>query len=451
MAMKHAPSALRLFVPLSLLLLTYAALIQAQQTAASPSSASSLQDANHPSAPQGTLLDYSPPPDNARRAEGYSAAHYHHYFVNMLYGCLLLLVLLHWRVGTKYRDWAERVSSRRFLQLIVYVPLLLLSVAVLSLPSDLWDQSLQRQFGLSVQTWKSWAGDWVTNQIVDLIVGTILVCILYAVIRRSTRRWWFYFWLASIPVLLLVFFLQPVIIDPLFFKFTPLQATHPELVASMEKVVQHGGVDIPPERMFEMNASTKTTQLNAYVTGFGASKRAVVWDTTMKTATTSETLFVFGHEMGHYVLLHIPKEITIDALILLVLLYLGYRLSQWALARWGPRWGLRGLDDWASLPLLMLLLTVLIFFGTPALFAVSRHFEREADRYGLEVIHGIVPNQSQVAARYFEKSGEINLADPHPSTFIKIWMFDHPTRPERVRFSATYDPWSGGEGPRYVH
>jgi STE24 endopeptidase len=117
------------------------------------------------------------------------------------------------------------------------------------------------------------------------------------------------------------------------------------------------------------------------------------------------------------------------------------------LARWGSAWGLRGLDDWASLPLLFLLLSVLSFLATPALNWVSRYYEYEADRYGIEVIHGVVPNAGQVAAHYFEKSGEINLNDPHPSLWTKIWFYDHPTRPERVHFVATYDPWShGGHG-----
>jgi Zn-dependent protease with chaperone function len=423
--------------------------LSSQPTAPSQQPLGATQPSASP-APQPVIAEYSPPPENARKAEEYSAAHYHHYFINALYGCLVLLVILHWRVSARYRAWAERVSSRRFVQLILYAPAILLTIALLGLPADLWDESLQRKFGLSVQSWGSWMTDWITNQIVMLIVGTVLVWILYAVIRRSARRWWFYFWLASIPVLLILFFVQPVIIDPLFFKFTPLGSQHPDLVAAMERVVHHGGMDIPPERMFEMNASTKTTSLNAYVAGFGASKRAVVWDNTINKATTSETLFVFGHEMGHYVLLHIPKEITIDASILLILLYAGYRLSHWALARWGARWGIRGLDDLASLPVLMLLLSVLAFLATPAFNSVSRYFEHEADRYGLEVIHGIVPNGSQVAAGYFEKSGEINLADPNPGPLTTIWMFDHPTRPQRVHFAATYDPWGKGEAPRYV-
>jgi Zn-dependent protease with chaperone function len=301
-----------------------------------------------------------------------------------------------------------------------------------------------------VQTWGAWTRDWILNQAIMLIVGTLLVGILYFVIRRSPRRWWFYFWLASIPILLALFFLQPIVIDPLFYTFKPLETVQPVLLSEMQKVVQRGGMEIPADRMFVMNASSKQTGLNAYVTGFGASKRVVVWDNTIAKATVPETLFVFGHEMGHYVLHHIPKEIAIDAALLLFLLYVGYRSSSGMLARWGTQWGIRDLQDWASLPALLFVITLLAFLATPAFNGVSRHFEHEADRYGLEVIHGIVPNPNQVAAHYFQKSGERNLADPDPSTFIKVWFFDHPTRPERVHFVATYNPWSNGETPKYV-
>jgi len=396
------------------------------------------------------ILQYSPPPAEYARAQAYSQAHYRHFFINSLYGLLLLLVVLRWRLAPKFRDLAERVSARRGVQLIIFAPLILLIIALLGIPSDIWDQSLDRAYGLSVQGWGAWLSDWVLSHALMLVVGTLLVGILYAVIRRSPGRWWFYFWLASIPILLAIFFLEPIVIDPLFYTFKPLESVQPFLLSEMQKVVHRGGMDIPPERMFVMNASSKQTGLNAYVTGFGASKRVVVWDNTIAKATIPETLFVFGHEMGHYVLLHIPKEIAINAAMLLFLLYVGYRLSTWMLARWGAQWSIRSLEDWASLPALLLLITVLAFLATPAFNAVSRHFEHEADRYGLEVIHGIVPDPNQVAAHYFEKSGEMNLADPDPSTFDKIWFFDHPTRPERVHFVATYDPWSNGRTPEYV-
>jgi Zn-dependent protease with chaperone function len=397
-----------------------------------------------------TVVEYAPPPEQYARAKAYSNTRYRHIFIGASYGFLVLLVILRWRVAPAFRDLAERVSARRSLQLIVFAPLILLTIALLGIPSDIWDQSLDRAYGLSVQTWGAWARDWILNQAIMLIVGTLLAAILYLVIRRSPRRWWFYFWLASIPILLAIFFLQPIVIDPLFYKFTPLQTVQPVLLSEIQKVAHHGGMEIPADRMFVMDASSKQTRVNAYVTGFGVSKRVVVWDTTIAKATIPETLFVFGHEMGHYVLLHIPKEISIQASILLFLLYVGYRLSNGMLARWGKQWGIRDLPDLASLPALLFVITALAFLATPVFNSVSRHFEHEADRYGLEVIHGIVPNQNQVAAHYFQKSGEDNLADPDPSTLIKVWFFDHPTRPERVHFAATYDPWSKGEEPKYV-
>ncbi|MGB8977038.1 MAG: M48 family metallopeptidase [Terriglobales bacterium] len=415
-------------------------------TAAAPSAPATVA----PDSAQAPILEYSPPPAQFARAKAYSQSHYTHFFVNALYGFLVLLFILRWRIAPKFRDLAERVSKNRFVQLIIFAPLILLTINFLTIPSDVWDEALQRAYGLSVQQWPAWFSDWITNTIIMLIIGTVLVAILYAVIRRSPRRWWFYFWLASIPVMLIVFFIQPVVIDPLFFKFTPLADTQPALVAGIEQVTHRGGINIPRDRMFLMNASTKTTSTNAYVTGFGSSKRVVIWDTTVAKATIPETLFVFGHEMGHYVLLHIPKEMGIISLILLVLLYLGYRLANGMLARWGYQWGIRDITDWASLPALIFVITLLGFLATPAFNAVSRHFEHEADRYGIEVTHGIVPNANQVAAHYFEKSGELNLSDPDPNWFTKAWFFDHPTRPERVHFVATYDPWSQGKEPEYV-
>jgi STE24 endopeptidase len=401
-------------------------------------------------APSSVVVEYTPPPEQYARAKAYSQAHYRHFFIDGLYGFLLLLVVLRWRIAPAFRNLAERVSARRGLQLIIFAPLFLLTLEALGIPSDIWDHSLARAYGLSVQSWGPWLRDWIMNQVLTAIVGTLLVAILYFVIRRSRRRWWFYFWLASIPVLLALFFLQPVVVDPLFFTFKPLATVQPVLLSEMQKVVRRGGMDIPADRMFVMNASSKETGLNAYVTGFGASKRVVVWDNTIAKATVPETLFVFGHEMGHYVLWHIQKEISIDAVLLLFLLYLGYRLLGGVLSRWGTQWGIRDLLDLASLPAVLLVITALAFLSTPAANGVSRHFEHEADRYGIEVIHGIVASPNQVAAHYFEKSGELNLADPDPSRFDEIWFFDHPTRPERVHFVATYDPWSKGEAPEYV-
>ncbi|HZU41314.1 MAG TPA: M48 family metalloprotease, partial [Terriglobales bacterium] len=284
---------------------------------------------------------YTPPPENYAKAVAYSHARYRHYFVNAFYGFVVLLIILAWRLAPKYRDWAERVARRRFVQAIIFTPLLVLTISLLSLPTDIWDHWLSRSYGLAVQSWGSYFSDWAKSQVILWVVAIVLVLILYAVIRRSPRRWWFYFWLASIPVIVFILFLEPMVIEPLFYQFKPLQASHPELVQKLEEVVQRGGMSIPPQRMYEMNASSKTTTLNAYVAGFGASKRVVVYDTWLAKSDTAGILLVFGHEMGHYVLHHVPKELAIDCGVLLVLFYLGFLLANWMLLRWGARWGVR--------------------------------------------------------------------------------------------------------------
>jgi STE24 endopeptidase len=241
-----------------------------------------------------------------------------------------------------------------------------------------------------------------------------------------------------------------VLIEPLFFRFEPLQVKEPELVAQIREVIARGGLEIPVGRMYVMNASEKMNSLNAYVTGIGASKRVVVWDTTIRKMTTPQILFVFGHEMGHYVLGHMWMLMATVCGTLLVFLFLGYHAMQWALARWGGQWGIRGMDDWASLPVLLLAVSVFGFFAEPVQNSFSRALEHDADIYGLEVIHGLVPNSPEVAAEAFQILGEVSLSDPSPSPFIRFWLYDHPAVADRVRFAAEYDPWDQGQAPRYV-
>jgi STE24 endopeptidase len=396
------------------------------------------------------ITAYTLPPDLYKKAHDLNRIHFRLNLISFVYGLVVLWVVLGWRLAPKYRDWAEKSFSNRFLQSLIFSPLLLLTVAILTLPTDIYDNWLERSYGLSVQSWGSWSWDWVKGQFISVIVGIILIWVLYLVIRRSARRWWFYFWLVSLPIGVFLIFLQPLIIDPMFHKFEPLQQKDPTLTASLERLVQRAGVNIPPQRMFWMGAGEKTTSLNAYVAGIGGSKRIVVWDTTIAKMNTAQIVFVAGHEMGHYVLLHIPKELSLFALLLLALFYLGYRSIGWVLSKWGTKWEIRGLDDWASLPALLLLLSVFSFLGAPVGSAISRYFEHQADQYGLEVTHGLTPDPGQVAAQAFQILGEVDLSDPDPSPINVFLFYSHPPISDRVRFCLTYDPWARGESGEFV-
>jgi STE24 endopeptidase len=393
---------------------------------------------------------YTLPPDLYMKARDRSRIHFRLALMGFVYGLAVLWIILHWRTASKYREWAERISGKRFLQSIVFAPLLLLTIAILTLPLDIYGEMVEKRFGISVQGWGSWSWDWIKAQLISVVIGTILIWLLYIVIRRSPRRWWFYFWLIAVPIGLFLVFIGPWVIDPLFHRFEPLEQKDPALTAALEQMVQRAGEDIPPQRMFWMGAGEKTTGLNAYVTGFGASKRVVVWDTTIAKMNTPQIVFVAGHETGHYVLQHIPKGIVFFAALFLLLFYVGYLCMGWVLARWGTGWGIRGLDDWASLPVLILLLSVFVFLTDPISSAISRHFEHQADQYGLEVTHGLTPDSGQVAAQAFQVLGEVDLADPAPNPVQVLLFYDHPTIPARIRFSLAYDPWGKGQSGEFV-
>jgi STE24 endopeptidase len=119
-------------------------------------------------------------------------------------------------------------------------------------------------------------------------------------------------------------------------------------------------------------------------------------------------------------------------------------------ARHGAQWGIRGLSDWASLPLLVLILSLITFLATPAFNAVSRHYEHQADQYGLEVVHGLVPDPSRTAAQSFQKLGELSLDYPYVNKFWEFWAWTHPTICDRMIFVQTYDPWAEGQQPEFV-
>jgi STE24 endopeptidase len=415
----------------------------AMQSAAAQASAA-------PSIDESPVTSYALPPELYKKAHGLGRIEFWSQLIAFPYGLILFWLVIGAKLAAKYRDIAERISSRRFLQAAVFSPLLILTVAALSSPMDIFGHALARSYGLSVQGWGSWAWDWTKALCVNMIVGSIMIWLLYVVVRRSPRRWWLYFWALSLPVGLFLFFLQPIVVDPLFHKFEPLERRDPALVASLQEMSRRAGENIPPAQMFWMGAGEKTTELNAYVTGIGASKRIVVWDTTIAKMSTPQIVFVAGHEMGHYVLGHIPKQLAFEALFLFLLLYLGFRFVGWALLRWRQKWEIRGVDDWASLPVLILPLVVLSFAANPIVSAVSRHYEHQADQYGLEVTHGLTPDSSQQAARAFQILGAVDLADPDPNPANVFLFYSHPPIADRVRFALAYDPWSRGGAGEFV-
>lgn len=435
----------------SLLLLVFCLGVAPHAVAQAPSapaaSASTAAAQNTTTAP---TTEYTLPPDKLAKSKALYELRGKLRIIDTAYSLIILLAILSLGVAAKYRDWAEKVSGNRFVQALIFALFLMLTLTVLGLPLDIYQQSLSLQYGLSVQGWGSWLRDVSIGQAISLVIFTFALWGVTSLIRRSPRRWWFYTALIAVPFVVFLIFLAPLVFDPLFNHFTPLEQAHPQLVDAIEKVSARAGEDIPRNRIFLMDASAKVTTLNAYVTGFGPSKRIVIWDTTIKNASTPETLFVVGHEMGHYVLNHIVIGITATAVGLFIGFYLLYVIANWAFARFQQRWHMRELSDWAAVPMLLLIFSILSTVSQPIGSAFSRMLEHNADIYGLEVTHGINANSQEAAAHAFQVLGELSLSYPYPSKFVVFWYADHPPIPDRVPFAHSYDPWSKGEQPKYV-
>ncbi len=246
----------------------------------------------------------------------------------------MLLAFLNFRWAARLGSWATSITSKPWLQGLCFAPVFLLLWSLFHLPLSMLGHHISLAYGQSIQGWGSWFTDWGKALLLDLISGTVVLSVVFALIRKS-RRWWLWLWVISLPMEVLLVFVLPLVVDPMFNHFEPLAQSNPALVQQLERVIEKTGVSIPPARMFLMKASEKYTSSNAYVTGFGSSQRVVVWDNTIKHSPPDEILLVFGHELGHYVLHHIERGLAMGAVLSLFFLWIGSHLARYLIA---PLW-----------------------------------------------------------------------------------------------------------------
>jgi Zn-dependent protease with chaperone function len=196
--------------------------------------------------------------------------------------------------------------------------------------------------------------------------------------------------------------------------------------------------------MVLMKASEKSNGLNAYVSGIGATKRIVVWDTTAGRIPDDEVMFIFGHESGHYVLHHIPKGLACSAIALFFVYWSCAGFAGWLVRRLGLRWGVFDLSSRTGFIVLLFSISLAGFLLEPVSNAFSRRLEHQADIYGQEAIHGIVADPQKTTVAAFNALGEAWLDDPNPNPFIEFWLYNHPSLQHRAEFAAHYHPWANG-------
>jgi len=371
------------------------------------------------------------------------------HFVGFAWDCVALALMIRLRFAARVRDWAAPRWKSRFTRGLTVITAVFGVVWLWSLPLSIYRHALVLTYGLSVHPWGPWLLDWIKAGLTTGIPAALVVLAFYAIARR-TRAWWLYAWALAVAVMIAGAYLVPVVFDPLFFHFTRLTETQPDLVSKIEAVAARGGFHVPADRIFEMDASRKTPAVNAYMTGFGSTKRIVIWDTTIRALTPSQIQTVFAHELGHYALHHIPVSMALSAAVLLMGFRILDRLMRLFSVRFGAHWSISGLEDYGALPLALLLASAGGFLSEPLANSYSRWQEHQADIYELEAMHALVPEAGRNSAEADQVMANIDLDDPSPNAFIRFWLFDHPPTAERMAFAQNYDPWSNGEQPKYV-
>jgi STE24 endopeptidase len=339
-----------------------------------------------------------------------------------LWAAAAYLVLLHTGASARMRNLAERLTRFRKLQIAAYWVQFLIAVAVMSLPLTIYRGFVrEHRYGLSNLTFAAWLGELGKGLAISAVLGGLAMMILYALVRRLPRTWWIWGAAASVVFGAFLAIIVPVALEPVFNN--PKRLTDQRVVAPVLSLARANGIGA--QDVWEVDASKQSKRISAHVSGFLGTERITLNDNLLARASLPEIEAVMGHEMGHYVLNHIPTMLLQFGIVILVGFALLKTLFEVLRAR-APRWQVRGIDDPAGLPLAVLLLSSYLFLLTPVLNSMVRMEESEADLYGLNA-----SAQPDGFAQVSLKLGEYRKLEPGP--IEELIFYDHPSGRTRIR------------------
>jgi len=344
-----------------------------------------------------------------------------------VYGIGIAAVLLYTGLSRRMRDIGRRVS-RPWVQTLIYGFLWVLAAFLLGLPADIYTGFVrEHQYGLATQDFAGWFGDALKGLMVSLVVVPPVIALIYAAVRKAGDRWWVWASGGAFVFILFVLMLAPVFVEPLFNDYKPLrEGAVRQAVLSLARANQ-----IPTNNVVEFDASRQTTRISANVAGFLGTTRVALNDNLLNKSSLPEIKAVMGHEMGHYVLTHGLRLTVYLSLVIAFALWVVHRTMDWALARWGARFGLEGRTDPAALPLAVAIFSLFFLLATPLNNSIVRQAEAEADAFGLNAAQE--PHGFAMAA--MRLSTYRKLA---PSPLEEIIFYDHPSGYDRVRGSMIW-------------
>lgn len=350
--------------------------------------------------------------------------------VNLLMTFLIPMFFLFTGLSHRLMNIVETTFKNKFLSIGAYASIYLIISFLIKLPLSYYGSFVvTHRYGLSNQTIARWVSNLFKSLAMDLVVWILFLWFPYYLIYRYNRRWWLYLGLLAAPILLLVTYITPTFIDPLFNKYTSIQNT--SLKLKVKEQLERAGIE--DCKVYQVNKSIDTKNMNAYMTGTMKAKRIVLWDTTIENLTEDEIIAILSHEIGHYIEGHIWKSIVLGSVLITLIFFLTNKICLWLIKNSCHIFGFKKLYQIASLPLILLVINGLIFLSSPIINVYSRHHERQADRIELELTE-----DPETFVSVLTKLYEQSLSLPRPSRLYRFWYYSHPTYEERVSFAISH-------------
>ena len=368
------------------------------------------------------------PAEKRAKSDAYFEGGYWLILWNFLMGAAISLFLLASGLSARLRAFAERITRFKALQVALYAIPYIVIVFVLSFPLGVYsDYFREHAYGLATQSFGPWFGEQLIGLAVAIVAGSLGMMLLYAFFRRASQTWWLWGTAVAVFCLAIAMLVAPVFVAPLFNTYKPL--TDPKI--SQPILAMAAANEIPVQQVFEVDASRQSNRVSANVSGLFGTARISLNDNLLKQCTLPEIRMVMAHEMGHYVLNHGIKLLLYFGLFMFGAFAFSRALFDRVVARWGERWGVRGIADPAGFPLLALLFSTFFFFITPLSNTAVRVTEREADAFGINT-----SREADGFAKTALKLGSYRKLDPGPiEEFI---FFDHPSGRARIRMAMDW-------------
>jgi STE24 endopeptidase len=419
---------LRISALILLLLLISVIFIQAPLARNLPPQASTTVDSSKITSSQAGQAELEKK-ERLDKAIKYQKAKNIYYFVDQGYGILLLVLFLFLGISAYLRSQIEKVTRKRFWVVAFYTLLFLIIAFIVGFPSSYYGFSLEHRYELSNQTFFQWLGEQIKGLLVTIVIALISVEGIYLALKKAPRTWWLYVSVVFVIFTVILVNLAPVLIMPLFNKYTPL----PEGELRDKLVDLSHKANVKVGDIFTMDESKQTKTVNAMFTGLGNTKRIVLGDNLIDEFTPDEIEVVIAHEMGHNLLHHIWKFIILSSIMAGVGFFIIHLLGGKIITKFRSRMKIENMADVAGLPLLFLIFMVYGIITMPIGPAFSRAMERQADKFALDMTHN---KEAFISA--MNKLAYINLSDPNPSPIIEFLLYDHPPISKRIKFADEY-------------